>query len=315
MPGGERAVRLALAERTDPRLVQVDRVLRRTGAVAVGAFRCPRGHPLFADSGPIENDVFVFPRSRVTIAHAGGRRFTADATVVTLYNRGQLYARGPVDDVGDHCDYFAVDRALALEVARDRDPYVGEAPFRFDHAPSPAGAYLRQRTLFARLARGEALSDLEVEETVLGLLASLLDAAYAPRGSATTTVGEDDEADVVQRARRVLGARLAESLSLAALAREVGVSRGRLCRVFRHRTGTTLHAYREQVRLRAALEALASPRRDLTELALDLGYSSHSHFGANFRRAFGVTPSQVRGRLSAAGAPSARPRTRTRGRS
>ena len=33
---------------------------------------------------------------------------------------------------------------------------------------------------------------------------------------------------------------------------------------------------------------------DLTELAMDLGFSSHSHFSARFRRAFGLTPSEFR---------------------
>jgi AraC-like DNA-binding protein len=33
---------------------------------------------------------------------------------------------------------------------------------------------------------------------------------------------------------------------------------------------------------------------DLTTLALNLGFSSHSHFSAVFRRAFGLTPSQFR---------------------
>jgi AraC-like DNA-binding protein len=301
---------LALAERTDPLLATVDRVVRRTGSVAVGAFRCPRRHPLFADSGPIENDVFVFPRTRVTIAHAGGRRFAADATVVTLYNRGQAYVRGAVDDAGDHCDYFAVERDLALEAALAHDADV-DRPFRFDHAPVPAGTYLRQRALFESLARGEAVSDLEVEETVVGLLVSVLDAAYAARGATIRTGDEGDEEDVVRRTRLALGERLGEGLSLAALAREVGVSRGRLCRVFRRRTGTTLHAYREQVRLRAALEALGSPHSaDLTGLALDLGYSSHSHFSANFRRAFGFPPSEARRRLGAGAIRSARPRRR-----
>jgi AraC family transcriptional regulator len=301
---------MALGERTDPRLGAVDRVLHRTASVAVGAFRCPRGHPLFADSGPIENDVFVFPRTRVAIAHAGGRRFTADPTVVTLYNRGQVYARSPIDDVGDHCDYFAVDRELALEVARAHDPEVGDRPFRLDHVPSTAGTYLRQRALFESLARGAAPGELEIEEAVVGLLQGVLDAAGCSRARTAADGGEDE--DVVARARLALGERLAERLTLAALAREVGVSRGRLCRVFRRRTGTTLHAYREQVRLRAALSALASTGQDLTELALDLGYSSHSHFTASFRRAFGLPPSEARRRLSAAAVPPARLRTRSR---
>jgi AraC-like DNA-binding protein len=216
--------------------------------------------------------------------------------------------------VGDRSDYFAVDRDLALELARARDPAVADEPFRLDHGPSPAGTYLRQRALFERLLRAEAVGDLELEETVLDLLAAVLDAAYAHRRP-TTPPEHGDEDDVVRRARAVLGDRLAEDLSLAAVARELGVSRGRLCRVFRQRTGTTMHAYRDQVRLRTALEALASPGRDLTQLALDLGYSSHSHFTDRFRRAFSVAPSAARARLSAAAGPSAPPRTRTPARS
>jgi AraC-like DNA-binding protein len=43
-----------------------------------------------------------------------------------------------------------------------------------------------------------------------------------------------------------------------------------------------------------ALERLDAGERDLTRLALDLGYSSHSHFTDAFRRSFGVTPSTAR---------------------
>jgi AraC-like DNA-binding protein len=40
----------------------------------------------------------------------------------------------------------------------------------------------------------------------------------------------------------------------------------------------------------------------LTELALDLGYSSHSHFTDAFRREFGVSPAAFRAGASAAAA-------------
>ena len=67
-----------------------------------------------------------------------------------------------------------------------------------------------------------------------------------------------------------------------------------LARVFKARTGFSLHAYRNQLRLRAALERLAEPGVDLIDIALDLGFSSHSHFTDTFRRSFGKTPSVVR---------------------
>ena len=67
-----------------------------------------------------------------------------------------------------------------------------------------------------------------------------------------------------------------------------------LCRSFRRATGLTLHDYRDEVRLRLALERLEGGERDLSRLALDLGYSSHSHFTAAFRRSFGAPPSSMR---------------------
>lgn len=290
---------MALNERTDARLSSFDRILFRTPSVAVGAFRCPRSHPLFRDTGPIENDVFVFPRTRVAIAHAGGRRFTADPGVVTLYNRGQLYLRTAVDEA-DRSDWFAVDRALALELVRDPDS--DGRPFRRTHAASTSATYLRQRRLFERLRSGAPTEALAVEEEVVLLLADVLQGAGAAGVDA-------DTAEVAEQARAELGSRYAEDLSLAALARAVGVSRSRLCRAFRRATGTTLHAYRDALRLRRALEVLPGCS-DLTALALDLGYASHSHFGAGFRRAFGLTPSEARARLSSGWDPTARPRRR-----
>ncbi|MEZ4619900.1 MAG: helix-turn-helix domain-containing protein [Caldilineaceae bacterium] len=55
-----------------------------------------------------------------------------------------------------------------------------------------------------------------------------------------------------------------------------------------------MHQYTAQLRMRAALERITDPGTDLTAVALDLGYSSHSHFTSAFRRAFGILPSALR---------------------
>src|SRR5262245_6683959 len=87
---------------------EIDRILVETSAIQVGAFRCPVGHPSFADSGPIRNHCFVFPRTPVIIRHRDERPFAADATLVTLYNKGQEYRRAAVSADGDRCDWYAV---------------------------------------------------------------------------------------------------------------------------------------------------------------------------------------------------------------
>ena len=66
-----------------------------------------------------------------------------------------------------------------------------------------------------------------------------------------------------------------------------------LTQLFHAVEGVPLHAYLTGLRLARALAELPHTD-DLTELALELGFSSHSHFSARFRRAFGLTPSEFR---------------------
>ena len=106
-----------------------------------------------------------------------------------------------------------------------------------------------------------------------------------------------DDVDVIEAARDMIARRFKDNLSLSEIAREVGSSVFHLARIFKTRTGFSLHAYRNQLRLRSALERLRDPGIDLTGIALDLGFSSHSHFTETFRRAFGKTPSAVRDSL------------------
>ena len=119
--------------------------------------------------------------------------------------------------------------------------------------------------------------------------------AYAANTSSAprSEMPEGSRRELVERAKRVLAETFRESLSLPVLAAHVGVSVFHLCRVFRRLTGFTLHGYRNALRLKAALENLSA---DLTGVALELGFSSHSHFTAAFRKEFGVTPSALRRR-------------------
>jgi AraC-like DNA-binding protein len=100
--------------------------------------------------------------------------------------------------------------------------------------------------------------------------------------------------DLVEETKAVLARSFREPLSLQEIADRIGFSVFHLCRLFRRGTGTTLHHYRNHLRLRTALEEVADPQTDLSALGLDLGYSSHSHFTSAFRQAFGTTPSTLR---------------------
>ena len=274
----------------------LDRVVFRSPTVSIAAFRCPASHPSFADSGAIENHVFVFPRLTVELRHEGQGPFLADPNVVTLYNRGQRYSRRPVSPLGDHCEWFAVEPGVLLEAVRHRDPRVDDQPdrpFRHPYGPCHPRTYLAQRALFDRLRSGEPVDSLLVEEAVLGLLSQVLAGVYAFPSPRTAVLVSPRQREAADHVRRLLAHRLGDPLRLEEIAREVGFSPFHLCRLFRAATGSTMHAYRNQMRLKSALERLADGC-GITEVALDLGYSSHSHFTEAFRRSFGITPSRTR---------------------
>lgn len=92
-------------------------------------------------------------------------------------------------------------------------------------------------------------------------------------------------------ARHVIATRFADRLTVEGVAAACGVSAFHLCRVFRAATGTTLHRHLNRVRVVTALYQLSAARGRLAELALAVGFSSHSHFTQAFRAELGRAPS------------------------
>jgi len=80
---------------------------------------------------------------------------------------------------------------------------------------------------------------------------------------------------------------------LADIAAEVRGSPVYLTQVFQQVEGLPLYRYQLRLRLARALDLLGE-YENLTSLGLDLGFSSHSHFSAAFRRIYGRSPSEFK---------------------
>lgn len=276
----------------------IDVVVFASPLVRVGRWRCPADNPVFADSGPISETLFAFPRDGVWIQHQGAAPFVADANTVTYYNKGQTYTRQKLGAWGDQCEWFGVAPEAIAETLSAREPAAvdrPDLPFRFSHGPSDPESYLRQRMVFEHISREANADRLFVEEAVLSILGDVASLAYRQQGSAPPKrTRPRRDVDLVEAARDVIARDFKSNLSLSDIARAVESSVFHLARSFKARTGFSLHAYRNQLRLRAALERLAEPGIDLIDIALDLGFSSHSHFTETFRRSFGKPPSVFR---------------------
>jgi AraC family transcriptional regulator len=83
-------------------------------------------------------------------------------------------------------------------------------------------------------------------------------------------------------------------LSLQALANESGYSRVHFVRMFRAATGSSPHSYLLNLKLERARELLRNPSMSLIDIALDCGFSSHSHMSRLFHKIVGVTPTAYR---------------------
>lgn len=264
------------------RLKPVETLLFRSDVVAVGKFRCPVTHPLFRDSGPCSHHTFVFPRTVTGIRHAGGASFVGTPGAVAFYNQHQEYSRRAISEI-DASDWYTVADDVLFDIV---DADSEERPFRAVSAAVDARTFLEQRMLFDALDRGAPLDPLQVEETILRVLERVASRALTPPPSR--------DVDAVERTRELIARDPSRNTPLRVLARAVELSPFRLCRAFRTQTGETMTAYRHSLRLRLALDRLRDRHVDLTMLALDLGYASHSHFTAAFRRHFGLTPSAFR---------------------
>ena len=282
----------------------LESLLAATSAVGIGTFKCRPDHPLFRDSGPSSTYCFVFPRTPVWIQHADQRPFVADPRTVTYYNAGQVYSRRKLSADGDLGDWFAMDPGLAAEIVAEAAPRAGSAGarvFPFSHGPCDNETYLLQRRVTEHLRAGGNADLLWVEETAIELLARLVPMA-AGRAAVTAPALTLRHRRLVDDAKALLALWARQPVRLSLLAGRLSCSVFHLCRTFKQVEGTTIHGYQQDLRLRMALAEV--PETDsLTDVALDLGFSSHSHFTAAFRRRFGLTPSAYAASIGRVGTP------------
>lgn len=94
----------------------------------------------------------------------------------------------------------------------------------------------------------------------------------------------------VKKVVEVLSGNLAEPPSLEEIGRVVGCSHFYLSRTFSAQTGMTIPQYLRQLRMEKAAELLKTGKFNVTEVALEVGYSSLSHFSSAFHATFGCCP-------------------------
>jgi len=211
----------------------------------------------------------------------GSRGWMIDATRTLCISPGwDFYEEKPIPSISHAAILVNPTFELVDEICGSRTSETNPA---FVQASLPCSRQLKLLThMLLRHPPGYD-EPLRKDEWVISVLQQL----QPPRASRTRS------SNVVDRAKEALHAHSSDRLSLCQMANLVGVSAAYLTQEFTRSEGLPLYKYQLQLRLNRAL--LDLPHCDsITELALDLGFSSHSHFTSVFRKTFGMTPSQFR---------------------
>jgi transcriptional regulator GlxA family with amidase domain len=114
----------------------------------------------------------------------------------------------------------------------------------------------------------------------------------------------------IQRLQQLLDGEQFGRLTIADLAATVNLSVSRTEHLFKQQTGMPLGQYIKAVRMDRAKVLLDSSALSVKEIVWKLGRTDQSHFGRNFKNAFGKSPAQYRSRVPVAGSHPRQPRNK-----
>lgn len=239
-------------------------------------------------------------RTGVFIKHGPAhprRGLVADSAHALFFNRLEPFRISHPTSRGDAITNLAFPERVISEVATRYAPdsVTPDVPFPLTHTIVPPAALVRLYQLRRQLrSAAGCVNRLEAEEEALSFLDAILRNALlrADRPRLSDRVGRAARRaiELAEATKEALSKQPAADTSLSDLALYLDVSPFHLARTFHQVAGLPIHQYLLRLRLTAALDRLADPNVRLGRVALDLGFSSPSHFTTAFRKMFGSPP-------------------------
>ena len=153
------------------------------------------------------------------------------------------------------------------------------------------------RQIFAPSPLIPELRDLYLESRAVELVAETMAAVLkADRSDAGGSLLTRQDATCLQRAKDFIEMRIAEPLSVDAIAREAGISASGLQRLFRVAENRSIFDYVRNIRLERAFAVLAGGEASVQDASVIAGYTNPANFATAFRRRFGIVPTAVKNR-------------------
>jgi len=240
------------------------------------------------ESGPLDDEsgLLVMLDGQVEIVRRDGKREVSEPA-----------AAGRVDFLdGKHRPNLlrmkGNGEAAAFQLSKEwfRRLLLEDVPRGFGtRAPLPHDATVLNLTHAMRdeVARGAVTGKLFAEGLSIALLSYIVERVPMSNLSVRGNLTEEHR----RRLRKFIIEHLGEDVALPDLAALVGRGPRHFSTLFRRAFGTTPHRYLVMARVAEGARLLAHGGDiDVAEIALKVGFCSHSHFAEAFRRIYGVTP-------------------------
>lgn len=296
---------MSFSRTPEPAQPHTRRTLVESLGISAVDFRCLAGIEPEGREEPNPTHSIVFVRRGVFRRTYRGETLLADPNYVLFFNASEPYRYSHPISGGDECTILAVATPVALELVAQHAPQHAkrpETPFHLSYGIcSKRGAWLHYELL--ALVRRSA-PQIAVDDVLSELTQEALRSAYATHdgfahAKPASSAAFRRQRDLCEAVKVAVNNRIDALPSLEELARNLSCSPFHLSRTFRQMTGISLRRYVTRLRTSMAAERLANGERDLTGLALDLGFSDHSHFTNTFRKECGISPSRFRARFFA----------------
>lgn len=227
-----------------------------------------------------------FPYRGAHVQQIGAKQYVADPNHMVMIEKNEPY-RLSDSTVGKHAmltmaiNPEALSTVLPSEYSASlQQPGRDRWGVRTDPHTQLMAVQLRQRLIRRSIGKQEG------EIATLHLVRRALKQSIASAGPAS----KGRPAELADQVKMHLSVDPWRRWRLAEMAEKVCVTKEYLTDTFHRVEGVPFYRYHLRLRLAFALTMLTNCD-DLTTLAIELGFSSHSHFSSAFKKMFGQTPS------------------------
>lgn len=256
------------------------------------------------DGGPVAlaaGDIVIFPHGDPHIIENGPPTKPVDLSqeLARIFSKGlRLTRQGGKGEVTKFvCGYMACDPKLSQVFLSGLPPM-----FKVSIRDDESGRWLENSIRFSvnqadpPHAGGEAVLAKLAEVLFVETLRAYI--AHLPPDQTGWLAGARDSE--VGKSLALMHRNPAHPWTIAALAKEVGVSRSVLAERFRHYIDEPPMAYLTRWRLQLGSQMLSSTSYSVAQIAAEVGYESEAAFNRAFKREFETPPARFRSQLRSA---------------